>query len=89
MTDDESSYDTLPAGVPTFPLDWSLKTKVRYLSQSQFDWCTPLRGVDESRGVDNFVRDSPLRPHEELKVRPVASGNVNTKLICEMWWQTG
>jgi hypothetical protein len=62
-------------GSETFPLDWSLKTKVRFLSSTPFGWCTPLRGVDESKGVEDFVKNSPLHSPEELVVC-VTDGNV-------------
>ena len=46
-----SSSKLLPviAGSRTFPRDWSLKTKVRFVSSGSFSWCTSLRGVDRVR----------------------------------------
>ena len=43
-------------GSTTFPLDWSLKSKVRFTSSSSFNWCGTLKTLDEGEGLSNFVR---------------------------------
>lgn len=40
----------------TFPLDWSLKSKVRFTSSTSFTWCGTLKTQDEGEGLSNFVR---------------------------------
>ena len=43
-------------GSEMFPLDWSLKTKVRFTSSKTFNWCGTLKTFDEGAGMSNFVR---------------------------------
>ena len=43
-------------GSESFPLDWSLKSKVRFTSSESFNWCGALKTRDESQGLLNFVR---------------------------------
>ncbi|ELT98409.1 hypothetical protein CAPTEDRAFT_203669, partial [Capitella teleta] len=42
---------------PTFPMDWSLKTKIRFLSDRPFQWCCPLKSSEEAKGLETFVKD--------------------------------
>ena len=39
-----------------FPLDWSLKYKIRFTSTNSFHWCGTLKTLDEGQGLCNFVR---------------------------------
>ena len=43
-------------GSERFPLDWSLKSKMRFTSQKSFNWCGTLKTLDEGEGLSNFVR---------------------------------
>ena len=43
-------------GSETFPLDWSLKYKIRFTSQKSFNWCGTLKTVEEAEGLSNFAR---------------------------------
>ena len=43
-------------GSEFFPLDWSLKTKVRFSSSKTFNWCGTLKTFDEGAGISHFVR---------------------------------
>lgn len=43
-------------GCETFPLDWSLKTKIRFTSSNSFNWCGTLKTVDEAKGLSKFAR---------------------------------
>ena len=43
-------------GSDSFPLDWSLKSKVRFTSSKSFNWCGTLKTRDEGQGLLNFVR---------------------------------
>ena len=38
------------------PLDWSLKTRVRFTSRQPFNWCSKLLGCQEAEGICNFVQ---------------------------------
>ena len=41
---------------PAYPFDWSLKTKVRYISDKSFSWCTSLKTIEESSGVMLYAK---------------------------------
>ena len=43
-------------GCETFPLDWSLKTRVRFTSSNSFNWCGTLKTMDEAEGLSKFAR---------------------------------
>ena len=43
-------------GSERLPLDWSLKSKVRFTSSKSFNWCGTLKTRDEGQGLLNFVR---------------------------------
>lgn len=46
-------------------LDWSLKTKIRFLSSEPFDWCQPLRACDEAESISEFLELKTLFNNEE------------------------
>ena len=58
----------VPTGSRTFPLDWSLKTKVRFVTSSSLSWCSLLRGSEEAHGSDAFTTCSPLATASQLHV---------------------
>ena len=43
---------------PAFPLDWTLKTKVRFVSPFPFSWTQSLRPQQEACGLTNFLTGS-------------------------------
>ena len=53
--DVETAKDEI-VGSETFPLDWSLKSKIRFTSPKSFNWCGALKTLDEAEGLSNFVR---------------------------------
>ena len=61
-------------GSKTFPLDWSLKTRVRFVTSSSMSWCGLIRGFEESRGCAAFTACTPLATADQLQVTP-ATGN--------------
>lgn len=38
------------------PFDWSLMTRVRFISPQPFTWCAKVLGKQESKGLCNFVK---------------------------------
>ena len=44
------------ANMEKFPLDWSLKTKLKFTSPKPFSWALKLSSSEESEGRTNFVR---------------------------------
>ena len=53
--DVETAKDEI-VGSETFPLDWSLKSKIRFTSPKSFNWCGTLKTLEEAEGLSNFVR---------------------------------
>ncbi|PNF32675.1 Protein downstream neighbor of son-like protein [Cryptotermes secundus] len=45
-----------PKGETYIPIDWSLKTKVRFMSPKPFAWSQKLRTCEEASGITGFVR---------------------------------
>ena len=43
-------------GKEAFPLDWSLKYKIRFTSPKSFNWCGTIKTLEEGEGLSNFVR---------------------------------
>ena len=41
---------------PAYPIDWTLKSKVRFISEKSFSWCAPLKTNEESSGVTLHAR---------------------------------
>lgn len=38
------------------PVDWSLCTRMRFISTETFDWCSGLTSADESVGLAGFTQ---------------------------------
>jgi len=55
QTEEETPTEEVE-GSESFPLDWSLKSKVRFTSSKSFNWCGTLKTRDEGQGLLNFVR---------------------------------
>jgi len=66
--------DRVPTGSRTIPLDWSLKTKLRFVTMSSLSWCGLLRGSEESHGSDSFTTCSPLATASQLQVLITSDG---------------
>lgn len=45
-----------PPKLPGLPLDWSLKTRIRFCSTSHFPWSGSLKTCEEASGTTGFVR---------------------------------
>ncbi|OWF42711.1 protein downstream neighbor of son homolog [Mizuhopecten yessoensis] len=41
------------------PVDWSLKVKMRVISEKSLLWCTQLRTAEEARGISQFLTGPP------------------------------
>lgn len=39
----------------SFPVDWSVKAKMRVVSSHPLTWCTQLKTTEEAAGVTRFV----------------------------------
>ncbi|XP_054262662.1 protein downstream neighbor of son homolog [Macrosteles quadrilineatus] len=46
----------LREGTKEPPVDWTLRTKVRFMAQKPFPWNTTLRTCEEASGITGFVR---------------------------------
>ena len=53
-------------GTKAFPLDWSLKYKIRFTSTNSFQWCGTLKTLDEGQGLSNFVRCKTKELHVDV-----------------------
>ncbi|XP_076662127.1 humpty dumpty [Halictus rubicundus] len=45
-----------PKGEKYFPIDWTLKTKMRFMSPKTFPWNSKLKTSEEASGTTGFVR---------------------------------
>lgn len=46
----------VPKGVNHIPIDWTLKTKMRFMSPKPFPWNSKLKTSEEASGTTGFVR---------------------------------
>lgn len=46
-----------PTTCDVIPLDWSLKTRVRFVSPFPFSWALSLKPQQEAAGITQFVRN--------------------------------
>lgn len=46
--------DLKAAGKRYIPIDWSLKTKMRFLSEKSFPWSQKLRTCEEASGTSGY-----------------------------------
>ena len=53
---DEKNVSTKQSSGTKLPIDWSLKTRVRFTSSSSFNWCSKMLGKQEAGGLCNFVQ---------------------------------
>lgn len=54
--DSHIEKDKSPKGETYIPIDWSLKTKARFISPKPFAWSQKLRTCEEASGITGFVR---------------------------------
>lgn len=54
----ESKFPSVPEAVwsDSLPVDWSLKSKARFISKKQFSWMSNLKTSEEASGITGFVR---------------------------------
>ncbi|XP_074662071.1 protein downstream neighbor of son homolog [Tubulanus polymorphus] len=62
-----------------FPVDWSLKMKLRFLSDSTFNWSQSLKTLDEAAGICAAVRCQTL--NQDCG----ANDKVRFKKLCSYW----
>ncbi|EDO45851.1 predicted protein [Nematostella vectensis] len=58
-TDDIEETEEVAGSSNTIPLDWSLKTKVRFTSSQSFSWVSSLKSSELAEGISDFVRCEP------------------------------
>ena len=81
LSDDvETSIDEME-GAKAFPLDWSLKYKIRFTSTNSFHWCGTLKTLDEGQGLCNFVRSKTKELDLDV---PGNSANCHPSTFCSL-----
>ena len=53
---DEDNVNVKQISGTKLPIDWSLKTSVRFTSSLPFNWCSKILGKQEAGGLCNFVQ---------------------------------
>ncbi|XP_078040115.1 humpty dumpty isoform X2 [Augochlora pura] len=84
-----SDLDT-PKGEKYIPIDWTLKSKMRFMSPKSFPWNSKLKTSEEASGTTGFVRlhrccliwQHPLLPWLELF--PRSAGKVSANLTSNL-----
>lgn len=57
LEDNKSNPDSeIPKGEKYIPIDWTLKTKMRFMSPKPFPWNSKLKTSEEASGTTGFVR---------------------------------
>ncbi|XP_002731283.3 uncharacterized protein LOC100366894, partial [Saccoglossus kowalevskii] len=49
------------------PVDWSVRSRVRFLSPELFNWCNNLKSTEESIGTSEFVRCQDTQLPENIQ----------------------
>lgn len=70
-------------GEPWIPVDWSLKTRIRFLSASPFNWSRKLKISEEASGVTAFTRCLDSDSSSTLDT----SSNAKFHQCCLLWQQ--
>lgn len=52
-----------------FPADWSIKTRVLFMSSQPFAWAEHLKGQEEAQGVAQHCRAAPASLPRSVQVR--------------------
>ncbi|XP_033635784.1 protein downstream neighbor of Son-like [Asterias rubens] len=61
------------------PLDWSIKSRVRFTSPCPFSWSAPLKTTEEAQGLCSFVRCEDRRGHQNSKSENVREAHSQWK----------
>lgn len=68
-------------GQPWIPVDWSLKTRIRFLSSSPFHWNQKLKISEEASGITSFARCLDSNSSSSLDTSP----NAKFHQCCLVW----
>ncbi|XP_076638920.1 humpty dumpty [Colletes latitarsis] len=72
----------LPKGEKYIPVDWTLKTKMRFMSPKPFPWNSKLKTSEEASGTTGFVRCMDIsEQHSTLDTSP----NARLHQCCLTW----
>ncbi len=69
-------------GEPEYPVDWCLKTKMRFVSARPFKWCTSLKSTEEAAGINAFVRGSEPQINEKVQVSRLVDYKRTINYLC-------
>ena len=58
--EDDSNIKAKRLSGMKLPVDWSLKTRLRFTSPHPFNWCSKILGKQETKGLCNFVQHQDL-----------------------------
>ena len=58
---------------PHYPIDWSLKTKVRFLSQQSMSWANSMKSKEEAHGIKDFVTQTQASSLPEVRKSCIAN----------------
>lgn len=70
-------------GESWIPVDWALKTRIRFLSESPFNWSQKLKISEEASGVTGFTRCLDSNSTSSLDT----SSNAKFHQCCLLWQQ--
>ncbi|XP_049839001.1 protein downstream neighbor of son homolog [Schistocerca gregaria] len=75
------------AGKKYIPVDWSLKTKMRFMSEKPFPWTQQLRTCEEASGTTGFVRCMSVSPNKSTDAyqRLDTSPSARFHQCCLVW----
>ncbi|XP_003487471.1 protein downstream neighbor of son homolog [Bombus impatiens] len=72
----------IPKGEKYIPIDWTLKTKMRFMSPKPFPWNCKLKTSEEASGTTGFVRCLDIsEQHSTLDTSP----NARLHQCCLIW----
>ena len=78
-TNESSTEPSTTIWRDSYPVDWCLKTRVRFMSDSPFTWCGTLKTNEEASGLSWFTRGTV---HEEVSTeQQVCNYNILWKLL--------
>ncbi|XP_067000489.1 protein downstream neighbor of son homolog [Anabrus simplex] len=78
---------THPIGKKYIPVDWTLKTKIRFMSLKPFAWNLKLKTCEEASGITGYVRclNSCLSPEKRTSCSLDTSPNARFHQCCLVW----
>ncbi|XP_071957264.1 protein downstream neighbor of son homolog [Antedon mediterranea] len=62
LIDEQKPKSQIRIEYDNFPVDWSIKTRLRFTSEKSYSWCASLKSCDEAAGMSAFVKCA----HESL-----------------------